>query len=412
MDERRTDADQGEPGAESARSAELVLEGDDAVALKLVHTADWHLGMTFPAFGPDARLRLTRARLDVVDRILGLAERHTAHAVLCAGDLFDDPDPPRQWWEGLAQKLTARRWSNRPLFLLPGNHDPLTQNGVYSKNHPFRAALPSWVHVVDRDDYEFELEGGAVLYSAPCRSRSDSRDLALTLPERAPGDDRIRIGMVHGQTFDLQGCQMNFPIALDAAERKGLDYLAIGDTHGFRDVTPERHAPTVYPGAPEPTHFGEKKPGHAVLVYLPKDRRRRALVSEEPVAHFTWEVAVVRSLEELESLAARELGSHVLRLVLDMRARVGEFEAAERILVELEGTEAKHGKVGVLQLDRQRLELETDNLEDLLDGAPDVLRSVALRLRAVEAEHGRDSAQGDIARRALYQLYRLTREAS
>jgi DNA repair exonuclease SbcCD nuclease subunit len=412
LDERRTDADQGEPGAESARSAELVLEGDDAVALKLVHTADWHLGMTFPAFGPDARLRLTRARLDVVDRILGLAERHTAHAVLCAGDLFDDPDPPRQWWEGLAQKLTARRWSNRPLFLLPGNHDPLTQNGVYSKNHPFRAALPSWVHVVDRDDYEFELEGGAVLYSAPCRSRSDSRDLALTLPERAPGDDRIRIGMVHGQTFDLQGCQMNFPIALDAAERKGLDYLAIGDTHGFRDVTPERHAPTVYPGAPEPTHFGEKKPGHAVLVYLPKDRRRRALVSEEPVAHFTWEVAVVRSLEELESLAARELGSHVLRLVLDMRARVGEFEAAERILVELEGTEAKHGKVGVLQLDRQRLELETDNLEDLLDGAPDVLRSVALRLRAVEAEHGRDSAQGDIARRALYQLYRLTREAS
>jgi len=414
LDERGSDwADSGglAPGLSPERAS--ALGGEDQVALKLVHTADWHLGMSFPAFGPDARLRLTRARLDVVDRILGLAERHTAHAVLCAGDLFDDPDPPRQWWEGLAQKLSARRWTDRPLFLLPGNHDPITQNGVYSKSHPFRAALPSWVHVVDRDDFSFELPGGAVLYAAPCRSRSESRDLALTLlPDRAPGDERIRIGMVHGQTFDLQGYQMNFPIALEAAERKGLDYLAIGDTHGFRDVTPDQHAPTVYPGAPEPTHFGEKKPGHAVLVYFPKDRRRRALVSEEPVAHYTWEVATVRSLEELERLASRDLSAHVLRLVLDMGARVGEFEAVERILVELEGSEAQHGKVGVLQLEREGLRLETDNLEDSLAGAPEVLRSVAARLRAVEAEHGSGSPQGDVARRALYQLYRLTREAS
>lgn len=399
------------PESEWGREAELALEG--GVALKLIHTADWHLGMTFPSFGPDARLRLTRARLEVVDRILGLAERHSAHAVLCAGDLFDDADPPRQWWEGLADKLNARRWSERPVFLLPGNHDPITQNGVYSKNHPFRAALPSWVHVVDRDDFSHELAEGAMLYAVPCRSRSESRDLALSLlPRREPGDQRVRIGMVHGQTFDLPGCQMNFPIGKGVAESKGLDYLAIGDTHGFRDVTPDGHAPTVYPGAPEPTHFGEKKPGHAVVAYFPKDRRRRALVREEPVAYYTWEVATVASLEELEGLAARDLSQHVLRLVLEIKARVDEFDAIERILIELEGTEALHGKVGVLQLDRSRLQLETSNVEDALERAPDVLRNVAARLRAIEGEHGTDSAKGEIARRALYQLYRLTREAS
>jgi DNA repair exonuclease SbcCD nuclease subunit len=394
-------------GAESGGGA-----AEGGVGLKLVHTADWHLGMTFPAFGADARLRLTRARLEVVDRILGLAERHDAHAVLCAGDLFDDADPPRKWWEGLADKLRARRWQGRPLFLLPGNHDPLTTNGVYSKGHPFRAALPSWVHIVDRDDFCFELGAGAVLYAAPCRSRSESRDLAMSLlPPRQPGDQRIRIGMVHGQTFDLPGCQMNFPIGRGVAESKGLDYLAIGDTHGFRDVTPDGHAPTVYPGAPEPTHFGEKKPGHAVVVYFPKDRRRRALVREEPVAYYSWEVVTVTSLEELERLAARDLSQHVLRLVLDLKARLDEFDAIERILVELEGTEALHGKVGVLQLDRSRLTLETSKMEDALERAPEVLRIVAARLLAIQREHD-SSAQGDIARRALYQLYRLTREAS
>lgn len=383
------------------------------MGLKLVHTADWHLGMTFPAFDPEARLRLSRARLDVVDRILGLAERHSVHAVLCAGDLFDDPDPPKQWWEGLANKLAARRWSDRPLFLLPGNHDPITQNGVYSASHPFRSALPDWVHVVDRDDFSFELDGGAMLYAAPCRSRSESRDLALSLlPARTPGDDRVRIGMVHGQTFDLPGHQTNFPIAEAAAEAKGLDYLAIGDTHGFRDVTPDRHAPTVYPGAPEPTHFGEKKPGHAVLAYFPKDRRRRALVREEPVAFYTWDIVTITSLEQLEQLCTRALSQHVLRLVFEMRARVDELDAIERILVELEGTEALHGKVGVLQVERSGLVLETSGLEDALQGAPEVLRSVAMRLRALEGEHGASSPRGEVARRALYQLYRLLREAS
>jgi len=388
-------------------------EQEEPVGLKLVHTADWHLGMTFPSFDPEARLRLSRARLDVVDRVLGLAERHSVHAVLCAGDLFDDPDPPRQWWEGLANKLAARRWSDRPLFLLPGNHDPITQNGVYAASHPFRSALPAWVHVVDRDDFSFELDGGAMLYAAPCRSRSESRDLALSLlPARAPGDERVRIGMVHGQTFDLPGHQTNFPISESAAEAKGLDYLAIGDTHGFRDVTPERHAPTVYPGAPEPTHFGEKKPGHAVVAYFPKDRRRRALVREEPVAFYSWEIATITSFDQLEQLCARDLSQHVLRLVFEMRARVDELDAVERILVELEGTEALHGKVGVLQVERSGLVLETSGLEDALEGAPEVLRSVATRLRALEGEHGASSPQGEVARRALYQLYRLLREAS
>ena len=407
MDDETLRGEAAEAGPERAS------EQEELVGLKLVHTADWHLGMTFPAFDPEARLRLSRARLDVVDRILGLAERHSVHAVLCAGDLFDDPDPPRQWWEGLANKLAARRWSDRPLFLLPGNHDPITQNGVYSPSHPFRAALPAWVHVVDRDDFSFELDGGAMLYAAPCRSRSESRDLALSLlPPRAPGDERVRIGMVHGQTFDLPGHQTNFPIAEAAAELKGLDYLAIGDTHGFRDVTPERHAPTVYPGAPEPTHFGEKNPGHAVLAYFPKDRRRRALVREEPVAYYSWEIATITSLEQLEQLCARDLSQHVLRLVFEMRARVDELDAIERILVELEGTEALHGKVGVLQVERAGLALETSGLEEALDGAPEVLRSVATRLRALEGEHGASSVQGEVARRALYQLYRLLREAS
>jgi hypothetical protein len=396
-------------GGEPERAADPA--GGD-VALKLVHTADWHLGAVFPSFDELGRQQLSRARLSVIDRVLGLAERHSVHAVLCAGDLFDDPDPGPEWWEGLAKKFQQRDWQDRPVFLLPGNHDPLTTTGVYSKAHPFRAALPAWVHVVDRDDFRCELAGGAMLYAAPCRSRSESRDLARALlPAREPGDRRIRIGMVHGTTFDLPGHQMNFPIGRDVAEQKGLDYLAIGDTHGFRDVTPHGHAPTVYPSTPEPTNFGERDAGHAALVLFPGDRRRRALVRAEPVAQWTWEEARCTSLEELRALAARDLGQHVLRLVLDLSVGVAEFAELERILGELAGSAAAPGAVGVLQLDRTRLRLDTGDVESTLARAPAVIRSAAARLRQREREYGSDSEEGELARRALYQLYQLAREA-
>jgi DNA repair exonuclease SbcCD nuclease subunit len=399
-----------EPG-EQLEGRARAAEGVD-VALKLVHTADWHLGATFPSFDELGRQQLSRARLSVIDRILGLAERHLAHAVLCAGDLFDDPDPGPEWWEGLAKKLQQRSCSERPVFLLPGNHDPLTVTGVYSKGHAFRAALPPWVHVVDRDDFSFELAGGAMLYAAPCRSRSESRDLARALlPAREPGDERIRVGMVHGTTFDLPGHQMNFPIGRDVAELKGLDYLAIGDTHGFRDVTPNGHAPTVYPSTPEPSNFGERDAGHAAVVYFPSDRRRRALVRAEPVAQWIWEEARCTSLEQLRALAARDLSQHVLRLVLELRVGVAEFAELERIVAELAGSVAAPGAVGVLQLDRARLRLDTEDVESTLARAPAVIRTAAARLRAREREHGADSDEGELARRALYQLYQLTREA-
>ena len=97
---------------------------DDDVVVRFVHTADWHLGRRFPAF-PDAdRVRLSRARLDTVDRVLGVDKQNHVHVLLCAGDLFDDPDPGREWWEPLAQKLNDYG-GGRKIFLLPGNHDPL-----------------------------------------------------------------------------------------------------------------------------------------------------------------------------------------------------------------------------------------------------------------------------------------------
>lgn len=381
-------------------------QGDPDVALKLLHTADWHLGMRFPSFSEEHQRTLMRARMDVLDSVFGAAESAGVDAVLCAGDLFDDPLPADPWWQGLLERLGARDWSQRPVFLLPGNHDPLTNKSVWAEDHPFRRGLPKGVHVVDRDDFEAPLADCGVLVAAPCRTRAGQTGLWKNLPRRDAGDERIRVGMIHGQTTDIEGFQNTFPIPAEAAEDRGLDYLAIGDTHAFREVPPGAAVPTVYPSAPEPTKFGEQDAGYVALVFFPRNGRR-ALIRKERVGRWRWVERTVTSLADLQALAAEgDLATKVMRLHVQLDATPPEYEAIEALLRTLGGTDATHGRVGVLQVDRSRLRLRTDDLEAAFDGLPDELGQVVERLQA-QAEAGGDDAEA--AKRALYHLYRSVR---
>ena len=373
--------------------------------LKILHTADWHLGRRFPSFPEEAQKKLSRARMDVIATILDVARRNSVDAVLCAGDLFDDPTPAQEFWEALAAKFRDRGASHPPVFLVPGNHDPLTPESVWSKSHPFRAQLPNWVHVVDHDEFCHELPG-AILYARPCRSKAGENDLAMALPCREPGDARIRIGCVHGSTFDMDGYQTNFPICRDAGGHRGLDYLAIGDTHSFRDVTPTLKVPTVYPGAPEPTTFDEPGAGNVAIVALFR-HGTRPRVERAPVAYWQWIDQRCRDLNELRTfMTTPDLERHVVRLHLDMTVSVAEESEVERILRDLEGTDATHGRAGVLLVDKTNLRLQAGSGEIFPDDLPPVLKDTIARLVRM-IEDSIDEAERSRATLALAHLYKL-----
>jgi len=380
------------------------MDGEEGeVALRILHTADWHVGRRFRAFEEEGRRKLARARLEVLERIMGLAERHQVDAVLCAGDLFDEPSPEREYYQRVAAILKQTRRAGRPVVLLPGNHDPLIPGSVWSAEHEFRRLLPEEVIVVDRPDFELSLGEDAVLVARPCDSKAGQLDNAMLLPERQQGDQRIRIGMVHGSTFDIPGHQMHFPIAKDAAIRRGLDYLAIGDTHAFRRVPEDAKVPTVYPSAPEQLRFDEEDTGYVAVVLFMR-RTRRAIVKREKVARWRWRHEKVTSLGQLRKLAAEDLTTTVLRLELDLAVDAAEYEEIEQILGELRGSEATHGRAGVLDVRRGELLLETGEIEKFFEGMPSVLQQAVARLK------DREEAAPEEARRALYQLYKVTRE--
>lgn len=374
--------------------------------LRLLHTADWHLGRRFPAFPEEAQKKLSRARMDVVGKILDMARRTRVHAVLCAGDLFDDSAPTPDFWEGLAKAFHDHSTPDAPVFLVPGNHDPLIPDSVWSAAHPFRSRLPEWVHVVDRDDFVHELTPEAVLYARPCRSKAGECDQAMSLPAREPGDARIRIGCVHGSTFDLDGYETNFPIRRNAGGERGLDYLAIGDTHSFRDVTSNLPVPTVYPGTPEPMSFDEPGAGKVAVVAMFR-HGTRPRVEEAPVAFWRWIDKRCRDLNELRSvLTLQDLDRHVVRLHLDMTVSLAEESEVARILRDLEGTAATHGRAGILVVDRSGLRVQAGTANAFPDDLPPVLKDTVARLDRIVMESV-DEAEKTRATRALTHLYKL-----
>lgn len=371
--------------------------------LRLLHTADWHLGRTFPSMPEQAQVALSRARAQAVARAFDAARRNAVHAVLCAGDLFDDPDPAEPFWEELARILRAG--PRIPTFLVPGNHDPLTPESVWAPHHPLRARLPPWVHVVDQDDFAWPLGDDAVLYARPCRHTAGEQDLAMALPAREPGDARIRVGCVHGTTFDLDGFETNFPIHRDAGVARGLDYLAIGDTHAFRDVTPNSPVPTVYPGTPEQTAFDERDAGYVAVVALFRPGRRPR-VERERVGHWTWHDRRCRDLTELRGvLTLPDLHRAVVRLRLEMTVTLAEANEVDRIVRELEGSEAACGRAGVVVVDRTHLRLRA-GASGFRDDLPPVLADAVARLNA-QVEDAPDETARELALRAQQHLYRL-----
>lgn len=377
---------------------------EDDIVLKLLHTADWHLGRRFPRFGVEAGKTLSRARRDVLERIFLEAERNQVDAVLCAGDLFDTPQPDEDFKSALLQVLNRLAWKNRPVFLLPGNHDPLVAESVW-KDPSFRKALPAFAHVVDQELLEASLANDCVLYAVPCLSRAGQKDPTSLIPTRARGDTRVRVGLVHGSTFDAGDWKTNFPISKDAALERGLDYLAIGDTHGFRFVPPDRKLPpTIYPGTPEPTAFDEHDAGNVALVFI--NRARQAMVQKRPVGQWKWEEITINSMEALRLLAMRtDLTTRVLRLTLELSVTATEYQEAEALLGTLSGSASTHARVGVLELNREGLCLDLTDLDALSAALPSVLQAAVKRLRLEAQKPERRAA----AERALFHLFSLAK---
>jgi DNA repair protein SbcD/Mre11 len=212
-------------------------------AMRLLHTADWHLGRAF--HGED----LLSAQAAFVDFVVDAARTAAVDGVLIAGDLYDRALPPVDAVR-LASEALARLAEIAPVVAISGNHDSaarlgfgaelLARAGVHVQTDPLAAATPvavgdGWVYAIPY------LEPDLVREPLGIEERTHAAAMAAAMAQvRADAARRNGPVVVMAHAFVAGGMpsESERDLAVGGASNvpafafDGADYVALGHLHG------------------------------------------------------------------------------------------------------------------------------------------------------------------------------------
>ena len=275
--------------------------------MRFLHTADWQLGMTRHFLAGDAQPRYSAARRDVVAGLGALAAEVGAEFVVVAGDVFEHNQLAPQV---ISQSLEAMRAIGIPVYLLPGNHDPLDASSVYT-SALFTAECPDNVVVLDRAGVH-QVRSGLEIVAAPWRSKAPTTDLVAEALEELATAAVTRVLVAHGGV-DVLDPDRDKPSLIrlaeldDALAGGAVHYVALGDKHSLTQVGSSGRV--WYSGSPEVTNFDdvESNPGHVLVVEIDEsDPRRPVTVTSRHVGHWRF-ITLHRQVDTSRDIADLDL---------------------------------------------------------------------------------------------------------
>ena len=310
------------------------------MALRILHTADLHLGMKFTGrYPPEVRERLVKVRFETLGNLVETANAEKVELFIIAGDLFHDQNVARRDIRAAAEALG--RFTGRVVLVLPGNHDFLQEGESplwdrFLETTGDRVLLLSEPRPYPLADFELPV----VIYPGPCTAKHSTAN-AIGWIESGPRDiDNWHIGVAHGC---LEGVSPDFhgdyyPMTQEELRQAGLDFWLMGHTHiRVPDANQGQQSRVLFPATPEPDGFDCRHPGHAWLIELNDDRSLsyRSLVT----GHYRFSVQEVNvsSEDDLQSLRARfrQLSPEQDLVKLTLKGRLpGELFAQQGALLE------------------------------------------------------------------------------
>ena len=225
--------------------------------MKLLHTSDLQLDAPFTflgVLGQDHREQLR----ETFAAILALAEREDYQMLLIAGDLFDSNRPMQRTIDQVVRGLGGL---SIPVCILPGNHDPYNKKSIYRKMN-FPANVTIFGDAVQRMSFpklDLTVYANAIL-------RMDSYESPME-NIKATGDSRWHVAMAHGNLVTGVVKDPKRPISEQEIAESGMDYVALGDWHGYADYS-QGDVRAAYSGSPEPLAFDQTSSGYIASVTL------------------------------------------------------------------------------------------------------------------------------------------------
>ncbi len=368
---------------------------------RFLHTADWQLGMTRHYFSEGVQERYAQARFDAIRRLGKIAQEQGCCFLVVCGDVFESNHVDRQVVSRTCEALAGIRV---PVYILPGNHDPLDAASVYRSN-AFVDRCPPNVHVIDSVEPRTVAERVELIGAPWLSKRPAVNPLEELLSKTQPVDDSIRILVGHGIldrfTPDKDAPGLIAAATLDNAVSDGrASFIALGDRHSVTQVGSTGRV--WYSGTPEATDFREDRSGYALVVE----------VEGEHVATREVEVGQWKFVEHTAELNSSVDISHFAQVV---RA----IEIKERVILRLRLS----GVLSVtLHADLQRILQESGELFGACDLRDDNLRMMPedadftnrpfsgfaeKTITSLRDQIGLGGTDAEVAQEALLLLFRL-----
>ncbi len=215
-------------------------------SVKILHTADLHIGARDAFLGKDAEKRRFEALL-TFEKIVDLAKQNDVRILAVAGDLFDSNGTEREFIEGVFKKIAES--PEIYVVFAAGNHDPLNSESPFLNN-----TLPKNLYVLPATDSVITFEDlGVKIYGRSFENTRLAGEERFSLKADA---DFINIMVQHGDLKSDLGSDYN-SITPNFVKTCGMDYIALGHVHKNTAVLTLGNTHFAYCGCPEGQGFDE-----------------------------------------------------------------------------------------------------------------------------------------------------------
>lgn len=305
--------------------------------VRFIHAADLRLGLVHRFFDVDARARYAQARFDALTSIGELAASEDASFVVVAGDTFaTNHVRPRT----VVRAVEALAAIPRPVYLLPGSHDPLDAATVFRSPTFIRSKPPNVTLLETTDPVEPPGAPGVRIVGAPWRTRHPLTDPSAGALDAAPAPDpdTTTILVAHGTLDALASAPepssiRHHPLEQAVKDRR-VGFVALGGRPSTTKVGDTNRI--WYAGAPEPIEFDGTDVGNVLVVDIDGERcdvaRRNVAgwrLRTETIALDTG-LGAAALQARLDMMPAKE--RTVVRLALTGRISLTEQARLDRII--------------------------------------------------------------------------------
>lgn len=238
--------------------------------MKILHTADLHIGMKFKNYGTFAE-QLCAARAEVLNTLVDTANDAKCDLFVIAGDLFDSLYVSKKQIKGVCEALS--RFSGAASVILPGNHD--CYDGSDRLWQSFMDSAPEHTYILHTFQPLLLDELGAAIHGAYCECPHNAQN---HVQEVTPIDGYFNIALGHGSLEGLSPDEERkyFPMTRRELEASGMDVWLLGHTHVRYPDTDNSGGKIFNAGTPEPDGWDCTRAGNAWLIEIDQNRQVNA----------------------------------------------------------------------------------------------------------------------------------------